>query len=175
MIVPPTPMTRGLSWKCSLPIRGVVMGEFGEPPWWERFWSKVDATGECWEWAGYGNAQGYGLFRTDVGGSDGCAHRIVWELLIDSIPEGLVMDHLCRNRRCVNPDHLEVVTHKVNIRRGFSLAARRARQTHCIHGHRYTFENTLRNRNGTRRCATCTRRQYDKRNAQRRLKTAQAL
>jgi len=83
------------------------------PPGFEqRFWAKVDrrAEGECWEWHGWRNAKGYGMFRPDWKGNARRVHRLAYELLVGSIPPGLALDHLCRNRACVNPSHLEPVT-----------------------------------------------------------------
>lgn len=96
----------------------------------------VDASSGCWEWTGSMHAAGYGLFR------DRLAHRISYEVHVGSIPEGLTIDHLCRNRRCVNPLHLEAVTIAVNVLRGESPPARNARKTHCPKGHPYDDENT---------------------------------
>lgn len=122
----------------------------------ERFWEKVDFTGPCWEWTAY-RLQGYGRFG--VGGRGGrivYAHRWAWEHLVGPIPDGSIIDHLCRNRACVNPDHLEPVTSRVNSLRGYSHAALNARKTHCPQGHPYSEENTYRMANGNRICRTCS-------------------
>jgi len=88
----------------------------------ERFWSKVDKTGDCWIWNGGVGAGGYGAFGSYDEADDPItvrAHRYAYEALVGPIPAGLVLDHLCRVRRCVNPAHLEPVTNAENIRRGF--------------------------------------------------------
>ena len=97
-------------------------------PLWDRFWPKVEFTGFCWNWTAGTSAKGYGCFR--LGGHDGkrtSAHRVAYELLVGPIPDGLELDHLCRNRRCVNPDHLEPVTGDENKRRSPAMAAHRSR------------------------------------------------
>jgi hypothetical protein len=116
----------------------------------KRFWSKVDKSGECWVWTGgHRTSNGYGRFQPTYPGPTIVAHRIAYELLVGPIPEGLQLDHLCRNRLCVNPAHLEPVTLIENIRR--------ARPTHCKHGHEFTPENTIsvRSRPGRRHCRKC--------------------
>jgi hypothetical protein len=86
------------------------------------------------------------------------AHRWAYEFLRAEIPEGLHIDHLCRNRACVNPWHLEPVTNRVNGLRGESVAAQHARKTHCIRGHEFTTENTYPIKNGKGRgCRECSR------------------
>lgn len=81
----------------------------------DRFHEKVIKVSRCWFWTGYINPDGYGKFR--VGKNIRLAHRVGWEKLIGRIPKGLTLDHLCQNRRCVNPKHLEPVTFKENLRR----------------------------------------------------------
>jgi len=85
------------------------------------------------------------------------AHRFAYEALVGPIPEGLKLDHLCRNRACVNPDHTEPVTDRVNTLRGFGPTAMNARATHCSEGHEFTDENTYLNQSGSRVCLTCMR------------------
>lgn len=129
-------------------------------PVFERFWDKVsaDLNGGCWEWKGAvsgGNATGgYGQMRD--AGKTLYAHRLSYETLSGSIPDGLHLDHLCRNRKCVNPLHLEPVTCKENLMRGIGPTSKHAAKTHCKQGHPYSGEN-LRMCNGSRRCRTCDR------------------
>ena len=125
----------------------------------ERFWSKVEKTETCWIWKGsLTGGGGYGYLYMGPGANPlwSRAHRFSYELVTGTtIPVGMQLDHLCRNRGCVNPEHLEVVTQHENILRGESLSAQRARQTHCNRGHEYTPENTIRSKRGQRRCRTC--------------------
>jgi hypothetical protein len=101
-----------------------------------RFWDLVEKTDTCWTWIGSRNVSGYGKFWTDDGRTVR-PHRWAYEQEVGPIPVGLQLDHLCKNRACVRPDHLEPVTGKVNTERGS-----RATATHCKHGHEFTPENT---------------------------------
>lgn len=132
------------------------MGKRTYPPAVDRFWAKVQRTEGCWEWTGSKLRSGYGQFTVD--GKLMYVHRFSYELHIGPIPDGLVIDHLCRNTSCVNPAHLEAVTDRTNILRGTAPAARNAARTHCVHGHEFTAENTQVDRDGHRKCKTCRRR-----------------
>lgn len=120
----------------------------------DRFLAKiVDGPLGCWDWTGHVKPNGYGQVK--VGGRPQYAHRVAYTLTRGPIPDGLVIDHLCRRRHCVNPDHLDVVTTRTNILRGVSPAARRARQTHCARGHEFDDATTYVAPNGTRHCRRC--------------------
>lgn len=116
-----------------------------------RFWSKVDKTDGCWEWLGAKTKDGHGRFRTPT--SHVLAHRWAYEHLVAPIPDGLVLDHLCRNTSCVNPDHLEPVTVAENTARGIGPSAENRRKTHCPRGHAYADHAVV--REGRRRCGVC--------------------
>lgn len=122
----------------------------------ERFWAKVKKTDTCWLWTGSCTA-GYGQFG--IGGRKKMrVHRYAYELLVGPIPEGLVLDHLCRVRNCVNPDHLEPVTDRENRARGvFPFGKPRPPKTHCKRGHPLDDKNTYVHPNGSRKCRTCVR------------------
>lgn len=120
----------------------------------ERFWEKVDASGDCWEWTGGKKAHGYGNFFPTRRKSY-IAHRYAWETLIGPIPAGMTIDHLCRNRACVNPAHLRVVTQRENNHASPLVRARYAIKTQCKRGHPFTPENTFVTRQGARACRTC--------------------
>jgi hypothetical protein len=108
----------------------------------------------CWV-VGKTDGRGYGQIRVD--GRDLGAHRVAYTELIGCIPEGLKLDHLCRNRACWNPYHLDPVTHRVNVLRGAGLTAQSARRTHCLNGHLYDAANTYIKPNGSRQCRACHR------------------
>jgi hypothetical protein len=116
----------------------------------------VDTETGCWVWMAARNARGYGVVKAD--GKTQLAHRVYYEQHVGPIPSGLVIDHLCRNRACVNPSHMEPVTNKVNILRGISPPAANAGKRQCDNGHEYTPENTyVRRDTGARMCRTCRR------------------
>lgn len=118
----------------------------------ERFASKVAEpdTNGCTLWVGLRSRQGYGRFS--IGQTDHRAHKVAYEWAHGSVPVGLVLDHLCRNRACVNVAHLEAVAHAENVRRGS-----RANRTHCPQGHEYSPENTYVAKTGWRSCRECHR------------------
>ena len=120
-----------------------------------RLWSKIVVVESCWIWTAAIDIYGYGMVR--IAGKLTKAHRAFYELRVGRIPYGLVIDHLCHTPACVNPDHMEPVTHKENSLRGNGVGACCARQTHCIRGHEFTPENTYRNPEGHRRCRICGR------------------
>lgn len=147
-----------------------------------RFWSKVAQTGnvfECWDWMGSERVkgQGYGQFATVINGKrkNNAAYRFAYETTIGPIPGGLTIDHLCRNRKCVNPWHLEPVTSTVNTLRSEGPSAKNAVATHCVNGHEFTPENTYgresRSRGG-RVCKTCI---FDRKRADRAARKAAGL
>lgn len=119
-----------------------------------------EGRGGCWIWTGATSSSGYGLVK--VGGRQTSVHRLVYEELVIGIPDGLVLDHLCRNRACANPEHLEPVTQRVNVLRGVSAAAAAARATHCGNGHEYNERNT-RVTGNRRECRVCDRERRMKR------------
>lgn len=133
----------------------------------ERFMSHVEMVTEsgCWIWMAKICVKGYGRFglgnrpgkRLSQGTVSRSAHVVAYELIRGSVPDGLELDHLCRVRCCVNPWHLEAVTHKVNCDRGTAVIVNTARnrsKTHCPRGHEYSQENTFVTQGG-RKCRAC--------------------
>ena len=107
----------------------------------------LDLTQACWMWTGRLNEKGYGL--VSIKGKECKVHRFMYLCLVGPIPDGLELDHVCRNRACINPAHMEPVTHRVNMRRSGDV------KTHCLRGHEYTDDNTYYCRGSSRMCRTC--------------------
>jgi hypothetical protein len=131
----------------------------------EAFWEKVNKTETCWFWTGLLDTHGYGFAHLD--GKMQRAHRYAFVVCGGSIPEGLTLDHLCRNRHCVRPDHLEPVDNRTNVLRGTGHTANNARKTHCVHGHALSGDNVgIYRRSGSSRtrrtCMTCQRNSHKK-------------
>lgn len=122
----------------------------------ERYWAKVSKGDACWEWIGALIPDGYGMILWN--GRRQLAHRVALEIRNGvEVPQDMTVDHLCRNRACVNPEHLEIVTMTVNVLRGTGPTAVNARKTHCIHGHPFDDANTKARADGGRRCRECAR------------------
>lgn len=152
--------------QADVPIGALPVGPVARPPA-ERFWAKVDKhgpvpahrpeLGSCWLWTGSRRRDGRGRFND--GRQVTLAYQWAYEQLVGPLPAGTEPDHLCRVTSCVNPAHLEAVTHQVNMLRGVGAAARNAQKTHCPQGHPYTEANTHRRPDGRRRCRICVDRQ----------------
>lgn len=119
----------------------------GLPP---RLLDRIEITDGCWRWTGRLNDGGYGLGWYE--GRDWRMHRLTYLLVYGPIPEGLHLDHLCRVRSCVRPDHLEPVTPRTNVLRGWTV-----QHATCPQGHARTPDNTYVRSDGTRYCAPCQR------------------
>ena len=136
-----------------------IIGALGaDPEIRRRFYSKVKlgSGAECWPWTAGKISSGYGAFHPGHGKTV-LAHRFSYELTVGPIPDGLVIDHTCRNRDCVNPSHLEPVTNEENLRRGAGYALRNGMRSSCKNGHQYTQENTYTDPRGGIRCRECAR------------------
>ena len=133
----------------------------------ERFSRKINTDGpvpahrpglgKCWIFTDGADKDGYGVFWVNELHRAARAPRVAYELYVGPIPGGLTIDHLCRNRICVRPDHLEPVPIRINTLRGNGLSAKNAVATHCKNGHEFTPETTyIRSRDGySRQCKTC--------------------
>jgi hypothetical protein len=138
-------------------------------PDWDRFWAKVEKTDGCWRWTAATIHDGRGRFNLSNPKRVGYAYRIAYEWLVGPVPEGLELDHLCRNPNCVNPAHLEPVTHQENLRRAPDAQFYvNARKTHCPRRHEYTVDNTGWSKRWTRYCKACTREKWHERQARKR-------
>lgn len=133
-----------------------------------RFWEKVDKNGPtpiscpqlgpCWQWTASTNPKGYG--KISFGGRTEVAHRLAYADRFGKLPSHVELDHLCKNRRCVNPAHHEPVDRVENNARSTSPSALNAQKTVCVNGHAYDAENTLVVVEGgreRRRCRACDR------------------
>lgn len=118
--------------------------------------------GGCWEWTKGRFTYGYG--KISVKHKAWGAHRVHYQLVKGEIPEGLVLDHLCKNPPCINPDHLEAVTQWENNRRGDGISSRNLVKTHCVNGHEFIESNTIvgKNRRGCRQCNLAYLRKRDR-------------
>jgi hypothetical protein len=115
----------------------------------------VDDNG-CHVWQGACNKRGYGQIK--IKGKQVGVHIVAYEFHVGPVPDGLTIDHTCENHPCINPEHLEPVTMRVNIlRASTTLAGINARKTHCPHGHRYSPKNTYVSKDGRRYCRQCQR------------------
>jgi hypothetical protein len=132
---------------------------------------KIETKDNCWIWTGNKNQDGYGMVRLD--GKTRSTHRVSYELFVSEIPVKLVIDHLCRNRDCVNPEHMELVTNHENILRGVGIAASNSQKTHCHRGHEFTNDNTFISGIGSRNCKMCLKIRNDLR--PRKIKGVQGL
>lgn len=138
----------------------------------ERLMRRVEVSDTgCWLWTATTTANGYG--KTSYLNRGWLAHRLMYEATVGPIPAGLTLDHLCRVRNCINPEHLEPVTQRTNTLRGDGPSARQARRTHCDRGHLYDDANT-RVRGGTRYCRACDRERQQESKARKRAERERA-
>lgn len=122
------------------------------------FLKKIVKTEKCWEWVGAKDTRGYGNFKFESKVYK--AHRFSYQFHKGPIPKGLVIDHLCRNTSCVNPSHLEAVTHKVNVLRGIGPTSINASKTICKRGHLLNIENVYISAANNRSCMICQKIRY---------------
>lgn len=121
----------------------------------QRFWDKVEKTKSCWNWTAAHTIAGYGQFGFNK--KMFLAHRFSYEIIKGEIPNGLTIDHLCNNVKCVNPEHLEAVDINTNLKRSKNqITTKNSNKEHCIHGHSL-INNFYRTTNDGRRCKTCVK------------------
>lgn len=145
----------------------------------ERFWAKVSGSDytACWTWTAATHPDGYGSFWA---GRLLGAHRVAWTIFNGPIPGELIVDHLCRSTACVNPWHMDLVTHRVNVLRGENAASLRAwrergrNATHCSRGHELVDSNVRIDSRGSRRCKECSRENLRAHRARMKKKDAEA-
>lgn len=127
----------------------------------ELFEARIERTDSCWNWVGTIALNGYGTIK--IGGRKGSrvyAHRLAYSMFVGPIPDGMDLDHLCRNRRCANPSHLEPVTRQTNVLRGVGpslLGKLNGAKTQCKSGHAFDDANTRYRPSGGRTCRECER------------------
>ena len=150
--------------------------KFGDPRMPERWWNLIrppERDDDCWEWRTAKQRGGYAAFVVGSPASrvKWLSHRYSYTAFRGPIPDGLVIDHLCRRPWCVNPSHLEAVAHRENTLRGNGACAVHARKTHCARGHPYDEANTKFKKSG-RVCRTCERRWWKETNERRKREAA---
>lgn len=133
-----------------------------------RFWSLVHGAGyeRCWLWQGAADRYGYGKFFFSY--STVSAHTFAYEHMVHGVPVGLELDHLCRTRLCVNPWHLEPVTHQINMARKVAFAAMDPATQFCANGHLRDAGNTYISPSGHKNCRPCNRAAQARRKARKR-------
>jgi hypothetical protein len=147
-----------LSEKINPIPKEVNIGKHGKSSWTleKRLSEKIiKSESGCWVWIGARQKSGHG--SVCINGTMYRAHRVLYTLHKGDIPEGLVLDHLCRNPSCVNPDHLEPVTQHENLLRGNGASANNHKKTHCKRGHELSGDNLKLNVNNQRVCIKCRR------------------